>query len=179
MIILGTILLVLAVLITLGTVFTNGTDAPDLSVLGLSLSNVSVGGLFLAGVIIGVAGMLGLSLLLGGGARKRNKRVKQKREVSAVRGEAETLEQENARLRDELASRGRPGHRRRGRRARAALTCRSAQRRSSTHRRRWAPTSSRTRAAAALRARPSSLSRVRAALLAKASGPASVPAPAR
>ena len=106
MIILGTILLVLAVLITLGTVFTNGTDAPDLSVLGLSLSGVSIGGLFLAGVIIGVAGMLGLSLLLGGGARKRNKRVKQKREVRAVRGEAETLEQENARLREELASGG-------------------------------------------------------------------------
>ena len=106
MIILGTILLVLAVLVTLGTVFTNGTDAPDLSVLGLSLSNVSIGGLFLAGVVVGVAGMLGLSLLLGGGARKRTKRVKQKREVKAVRGEAETLEQENARLRDELASGG-------------------------------------------------------------------------
>lgn len=106
MIILGTILLVLAVLITLGTVFTNGTDAPELSVLGLSLSNVSVGGLFLAGVVVGVAGMLGLSLLLGGGARKRHKRVAQKREVKAVRGEAETLEQENARLREELAGGG-------------------------------------------------------------------------
>jgi len=103
-IILGTVLLVLAVLITLGTVFTNGTDAPDLSVLGLSLSGVSIGGLFLAGVIIGVAGMLGLSLLLGGGARKRHKRVAQKREVKNVRGQAETLEQENARLRDELAT---------------------------------------------------------------------------
>jgi len=105
-IILGTIVLLLAVLITLGTVFTNGTDAPDLSILGLSLSGVSIGGLFLTGVIVGVAGMLGLSLLLGGGARKRNKSVKQKREVRAVRGEAETLEQENARLRDELASGG-------------------------------------------------------------------------
>lgn len=109
MIILGTILLVLAVLITLGTVFTNGTDAPDLTVLGLSLSGVSIGGLFLAGVVVGVAGMLGLSLLLGGGARKRHKKVQQRREVKAVRGEAETLEQENARLRDELASRGSHG----------------------------------------------------------------------
>jgi len=101
-IILGTVLLVLAVLVTLGTVFTNGTDAPDLSVLGISLSGVSLGGLFLAGVITGALGMLGLSLLLGGGARKQHKRVQRKREVRAVRGQAETLEQENARLREEL-----------------------------------------------------------------------------
>lgn len=103
MIILGTILLVLAVIVILGTVFTNGEAIPDLSILGVSVSDVSAGGLFLGGVVTGVVGMLGLSLLLGGGARKRHKAVERKREVKSVRGQAETLEQENARLRDELA----------------------------------------------------------------------------
>jgi Mg2+/citrate symporter len=101
-IILGTILLVLAAIVILGTVFTNGTDAPDLSVLGISISNVSVGGLFLAGVITGAVAMFALSLLLGGGARKRHKAVERKREVKGARTQAESLEQENARLRDEL-----------------------------------------------------------------------------
>jgi len=103
-IVLGTILLVLAVLFTLGTIFTNGTPATDLTVFGVSLSNVSLGGLFLAGVVTGVVGMLGLSLILGFGARKRHKTVERKREVKSVRGQAETLEQENARLRQELAT---------------------------------------------------------------------------
>ena len=110
MIVLGVVLLVLAALLTLGTVFTNGQDVPDLSVLGVSLSGVSAGGLFLGGLITGAVAMFALSLILGGGARKRHKKVQQKREVTAVRGQAETLEQENARLRDELATRAtRPG----------------------------------------------------------------------
>ena len=108
MVLLGAILLVLCLVLGAGIVLSN-TEAITAEAFGVSLSNVSLGGFFLAGVIIGVAGMLGLSLLLGGGARKRNKRVKQKQEVKAVRGEAETLEQENARLRQELASGGSRG----------------------------------------------------------------------
>ena len=115
MIVLGAVLIVLATLLTLGTVFTNGSPA-DANIFGVSLANVSVGGLFLVGVITGVIGMLGLSLMLGGGARKRHKKVEQKREVRAVRGQAETLEQENARLREELAARSQqPGLGDRGR----------------------------------------------------------------
>ncbi len=104
MIILGVLLLVLAALLTLGVVFFNTGPAP-VEVFGVSLANVSVGGLFLAGVVTGVVGMLGLSLLLGGGARKHQKRVQHKQEVRSVRGQAETLEQENARLREELRAR--------------------------------------------------------------------------
>lgn len=106
MIVLGAVLFVVAALVTLGTVFTNGAPAPDASVFGVSLANVSVGGLFLTGVIVGVVGMLGLSLVLGGGARKRNKTVRRKREVKHVRGQASTLEEENARLREELGATG-------------------------------------------------------------------------
>ena len=104
MIILGLLLLVLAVLLALGTVLFN-PDPAAVEVFGVSLANVSIGGLFLAGIVTGVVGMLGLSLLLGGGARKRHKRVQQKQEVRSVRGQAETLEQENARLREELRAR--------------------------------------------------------------------------
>ncbi len=46
--------------------------------------------------------MLGLALMVSGAARKRHKTVVRKREVKDVRGQAETLEQENARLREEL-----------------------------------------------------------------------------
>lgn len=104
MIVLGVLLLVIAILFTLGTVFGNGQEAMA-DVFGVSLSGVSVGGLFLGGVVVGALGMLGLSLLLGGGARKRHKAVERKREVNTVKGQASTLEEENARLRGQLADR--------------------------------------------------------------------------
>ena len=104
MIVLGAVLLVVAALVTLGTVFTNSDTLNNASLFFVSLKNVSGGGFFLTGVIVGVVGMLGLSLMLGGGARKRQKTVARKREVKHVRGQADSLEQENLRLRDELAT---------------------------------------------------------------------------
>lgn len=101
MVALGLVLLVLASLFTLGIVFSN-TDPANAAAFGVSLSGVSIGGLFLAGVVTGVVGMLGLTLFLGGGLRRRHKRVAAKREVRSVRGEAETLAEENARLEREL-----------------------------------------------------------------------------
>lgn len=106
MVALGLLLLVLATAFTLGTVFTNGEDAMA-EVFGVSLSGVSVGGLFLAGVVAGVVGALGLFLLLGGTLRKRRSR----KDVKATRGEASHLAQENARLKGELdAARTAPVH---------------------------------------------------------------------
>ena len=101
MIVLGAILLVVAALFTLASVF-NGSDV-DYKILNLSIDHVSVGGLFMTGLITGAVAMFALSLVLGGGARKRHKSVERKREVKSARGQAETLEQENARLRDELS----------------------------------------------------------------------------
>lgn len=103
MIVLGAVLLVLAVLFTLGSIF-NGTHIPY-RVYGIDISHVSVGGLFLTGLVTGAVALFALSLLLGGGARKRHKAVARKQELRSTRGQAETLEQENARLRDELATR--------------------------------------------------------------------------
>ena len=101
MIVLGVLLLVFAILVALGIVFGNG-EAVEAELFGVSLDNVSVGGLFLVGVITGALAMLGLGLMLLGAARKRAKRVAAKREVSNVRGERESLAEENARLQSEL-----------------------------------------------------------------------------
>ena len=101
MVALGLVLLVLAVLLTLGVVLFN-TDPANAEVFGVTLSNVSVGALFLVGVITGALGALGLTLWLGGAARKRHKRVEAKRQVRSARGEAETLAEENARLAEQL-----------------------------------------------------------------------------
>src|SRR6476469_7460055 len=101
MVALGLVLLVLAALLTLGIVLSN-TDPANAAAFGVSLSGVSLGGLFLVGVVTGAVAMLGLTLFLGGGIRRRHKRVERKREVRSVRGEAETLAEENARLAAEL-----------------------------------------------------------------------------
>ena len=101
MVALGLVLLVLCSLLTLGVALSN-TDPANAAAFGVTLSGVSIGGLFLVGVVTGALAMLGLTLFLGGGLRKRNKRVAAKREVRSVRGEKETLEEENARLAAEL-----------------------------------------------------------------------------
>lgn len=101
MVVLGLLLLLASAGITLGIVLDN-TDEVTASAFGVSLSNVSVGGLFLAGVVAGGILMLGLGMLLMGGARKRSKHVETKRRVSRVRSEKEELAQENAALRAQL-----------------------------------------------------------------------------
>ena len=102
MIVVGVVLLVLAVLATLGVSLFNGGEVSNAEVFGVSLSNVSVGGLFVAGVVAGVVGALGLGLMLAGSARKRHKKQSTKRQVSSARTEAETLAEENARLQQQL-----------------------------------------------------------------------------
>ena len=104
MIVLGVVLLVLAVLLVLGTVFFNGEAIDSLEVFGVSVDGVSAGGLFLGGVVTGAVGMLALSLIFGGGARKRHKAVERKREVKGAKSTASALEQENAELRERLAA---------------------------------------------------------------------------
>ena len=101
MVALGLVLLVLCSLLTLGIVFSN-TDPANAAAFGVTLSGVSIGGLFLVGVITGALAMLGLTLFLGGGLRRRHKRVAAKREVNHVRSEVETLAEQNARLAAEL-----------------------------------------------------------------------------
>lgn len=102
MIVVGVVLLLLAAIFTLASVF-NGTDV-DYRVFGVNISHVSVGGLFLTGLVTGAVAMFAVTLLLGGGVRKGRKSREHRREVKAAHGQAETLEQENARLREELST---------------------------------------------------------------------------
>jgi membrane protein implicated in regulation of membrane protease activity len=100
-IVLGLLLLVLSGALGAGVVLSN-TDPVSASAFGVSLSNVSVGGLFLLGATTGVVLMLGLVLLVMGAARKRARRVATKRHVRNVRSEKEQLAEENADLRARL-----------------------------------------------------------------------------
>jgi Mg2+/citrate symporter len=98
---LGLVLIVLSGLLTAGVVLSN-TDPVAASAFGVSLSNVSLGGLFLVGAITGVVFGLGLAMMLAGATRRRAKRVGLKRDVKDVRHERENLAEENARLQEEL-----------------------------------------------------------------------------
>lgn len=100
----GLVLLVLSGVFTLGVVLSN-TDPVSASAFGVSLTNVSLGGFFLAGAIAGLVFGLALALMLAGGARKRSRRVETKRTVKGVRSEKDELAAENDRLRSELSSR--------------------------------------------------------------------------
>ena len=101
MVVLGLILLVLCLALGAGLVLSN-TETTSAEAFGVTLSNVSIGGLFLLGAALGALAMLGLSLMLAGAARKRAKKVALKREVQHVRTEQETLAEENARLQAQL-----------------------------------------------------------------------------
>lgn len=99
---LGLVLLVVSGVFTLGVVLSNTDPVPAASAFGVSLKNVSIGGLFLAGAVAGLVLMLGLALMVAGAARKRHRRVETKRTVKGVRSEKEQLEAENSDLRSQL-----------------------------------------------------------------------------
>ena len=84
---LGLVLLVVSGVFTLGVVLSN-TDPVSASAFGVSLTNVSLGGLFLAGAVAGLVIMLGLAMMVAGAARKRHRRVQTKRTVKGVRAGA-------------------------------------------------------------------------------------------
>ena len=94
MVVLGLVLLVLACLLTVGVAISNTTPQAA-EIFFVTVANVSLGTLFLAGVVTGIVGTLGLMLMLGGSVRRRHKKVEAKREKRSV------LE-ENARLQREL-----------------------------------------------------------------------------
>ena len=93
MVALGLVLLVVCVALGAGIVLSN-TDAVSAEAFGVTLSNVSVGGLFLLGAAVGALGMLGLALMLAGGARKRAKHKAHKREVKSAAAENAMLQEQ-------------------------------------------------------------------------------------
>lgn len=105
MVIVGLLILLAAVVVGLSGVLANSGGehllGQDFSVLGLQLSGLTTGQLFLYGIIIGVLGMLGLSLLLG----VFNKRLASRRSRRALKGsqkESQALRTDRDRLTQQL-----------------------------------------------------------------------------
>jgi hypothetical protein len=101
-IILGLVILVAALVIGLAGVFSNGGSAhplPQFSVLGYHVTG-SAGTLFLAGIVVGAAGLLGLSLLLAGARRASRRGSAATRRLRQSRRETAAASQE----RDDLIS---------------------------------------------------------------------------
>jgi FtsZ-binding cell division protein ZapB len=102
MVVLGLLLLLGAGALTAAVVLAN-TDTVLVAAFGQSASGLTIGGLFLAGVITGAIAILGLTMMLAGLSRRRARRAGLKREMRDVRDERETLAEENDRLKSELA----------------------------------------------------------------------------
>jgi uncharacterized integral membrane protein len=103
MIVLGLLLLLASGALTFGVVLHN-TDTVSIAAFGQTASNLTLGELFLAGVVTGALAILGLTMILAGASRSRARRVVRKRAMRDAVDERETLAGENARLRSELAS---------------------------------------------------------------------------
>ncbi|MBK5305504.1 MAG: hypothetical protein JJD92_02320 [Frankiaceae bacterium] len=101
MVALGLLLLLASGVLTAALVMDN-TDAVSVSVFGETISGLTQGGLFIAGVVTGAAAILGLTMMMAGAARGRRRRAVRKQQVLAARDEKETLAEENMRLKREL-----------------------------------------------------------------------------
>lgn len=105
MIALGLLVLVAAgVTALVGALANSGSDhalARSFEIFGYHLHG-STGRLFLYGVIVGAACLLGLGMMLSGLRRSASRRLERRHERKETRGEAETLQQERDRLAAEL-----------------------------------------------------------------------------
>jgi len=100
--ILGLVLLLVAGGIAVSGVMTNPASLSEaFQVLGLQLSGLSSGQLFLFGIIVGFAGMLGLAMLFG----TFNRRMASRRSRRALKGsqrETAAAREDSARLTQQL-----------------------------------------------------------------------------
>lgn len=114
-VIIGLLVLIVAVVVAVAGVSTNGGathPVGDFGVFGQHISGLSTGQLFLFGIGVGVVGMLGLSMLLGVFSRRlasrgsRRELTGSRRETTAARADRDRLSQQ---LDDERTDRGRAG----------------------------------------------------------------------
>lgn len=105
MVIVGLLILLAAIGVGLSGVWANsGSEhllGQDFSVLGLQLGGLTTGQLFLYGIIIGVLGMLGLSLLLGVFTKRMASR-RSRRELKGSQKESQALRTDRDRLTQQL-----------------------------------------------------------------------------
>ena len=103
--ILGLLVLVIAGLLAVAGVGANSGSAhplgSDFTVAGLHLSGLSTGQLFLYGIVVGAAGMLGLSMLLGTFSRRLASRGS-RRELKGSLAQTDALRLDRERLTQQL-----------------------------------------------------------------------------
>lgn len=100
MIVLGLLLLIATGALAMGVVLEN-TQSTTVEAFGYSLSDLSLGTVFAGGVLTGLLFMLGVSMLLAGLNRSRERRLTA-RDVNRTASENERLQEENERLRAQL-----------------------------------------------------------------------------
>ena len=105
MVIVGFLILLVAVGVGVSGVLANGGSehliGQDFAVLGLQLSGLTTGQLFFYGIIIGVVGMLGLSLVLGAFNRRLGSR-RSRRALKGSQKESQALRTDRDRLTQQL-----------------------------------------------------------------------------
>lgn len=101
MAVLGLLLMLAAGALTAGVVLSN-TNRISAEAFGVTLSNVSVGGLFVAGVVTALVFALGLWMLLQGMRRARRRRLERREIVRDTRDQTASLAAERDRLEKEL-----------------------------------------------------------------------------
>lgn len=104
-VIIGLLVLIAAALVAVAGVATNTGSAHPLGdnfvILGQHLNGLSTGQLFLYGIVVGVVGMLGLSMLLGAFSRRLASR-ESRRELKGSRRETTVLRLDRDRLTQQL-----------------------------------------------------------------------------
>lgn len=101
MALLGLLLMLAAGALTAGVVLSN-TDETSAEAFGVTLSNISLGGFFLAGAATALAFALGLWMLLRGLARSRRRSQQRRQTVRETQDQQASLAAEKARLEREL-----------------------------------------------------------------------------
>ena len=118
MAIIGLLLLLLAVALVIGVVVDNNVQV-IFSVFGTTIDQLTVAGLFVAGVLTGLLGLLGLWMMKVGAARSRRRRLIAREERDRERSSIEQLALEREQLAEEKAQLEAQLQRERGRAATA------------------------------------------------------------
>ena len=100
MVALGLLLILSAAVIGTGAVL-DGGEKVTFELLGVTIDNVSVGAVFLAGAATMLLGVLGLWIMMKALARGRRKRSERKEATTAQRDSVSEIERERAELRAE------------------------------------------------------------------------------
>jgi hypothetical protein len=102
MAILGLLLLLLALALVIGVVVDNNVQV-IFDVFGTTIDELTVAGLFVAGVLTGLLGVLGLWMMKVGAARSRRRRLEAREERERERSSIEQLALEREQLAAEKA----------------------------------------------------------------------------